>query len=182
MSISTTTQDLVTGKKVAIVHAVVDSGTSTTTRTVIMPAARDDLTVTVEGEDTDFTPAAQYQTKRFMVSGTIDIEMSMPFSSDLSNFEQLGIVASDGSLNIQGDEASIGFGQEEEYLEWIYFDHEPDFQNMSDIEQEAELINRFGKVKFNNPELDASEAPPMVSLGAWVEGDVYYGFSSGGTP
>ena len=174
-----TTDTEVTAKQVAIIHVSETddgSGSVTTTRTVLALASKDDLTATVEDEDTDFTPAAEYSTRRYAVSGTIDLEISTAVSTDLSALELIGIVDSDGKLIKSGPERRIGF-ENDEYLEFAYFNFEPDFSSV-DIEADSEMLNRFSDVKIQNPEFDPSEAPLTVSMEGWVEGDFWVDYKT----
>ena len=182
-----TTETEVTAKQVAVVHAMWDDTNSEYTRTILALASKDDLTVTDESEDTDFTPSAEYSTRRYATSGTIDLEISSAVATDLSALELLGIVDSDGKYIKSGPERRVGFG-EDEHLEFAYFNFEPDYANV-DIVADSELLNRFGDVKIQNPEFDPSEAPLTVSFEGWVEGEVWMdypghanvGDGSGGT-
>ncbi|WP_237713311.1 hypothetical protein [Halococcus hamelinensis] len=135
---------------------------------------KDDLTTTIDNEDTDFTPGDEYQTRRYDVSGTMDLEFSMAIAKDLSGLEALGMVDSDGKMITSGTEKWIGFG-EDRHLEWAYWSGEPDYEN-ADIVADSEILNRFSDVKLVAPEFDPSESPYSVSMTGWVEGDFYVNY------
>ena len=171
MATDSTTETEVTAKQVAIVYATWNDTDSSYDRTILALASKDDLTITDEAEDTDFTPSAEYSTRRYATSGTMDLEISSAVATDLSALEMLGIVDSEGKYIKSGPERRIGFG-EDEHLEFAYFNFEPDYANV-DIVADSELLNRFSNLKVQNPEFDPSEAPLTVSLECWVEGEVW---------
>jgi hypothetical protein len=167
-----TTDDAVTGSQVAITH-VDDSGTDPV-RTVLALAAKDDLTVTIEDEEEDFNPAARYATRRYIVSGTIDIEVSSAVATDLSQLELLSISDSNDQLNRQPGDRRIG-ADGNAYVEFAFFDGEPDFGSV-DLVADSEILMRFGDVQIANPEVDASASPIMVSFQGWVSGEMYFDY------
>lgn len=176
MAIDVTSKVEATAKKVSIILAEED-GSGGLNRTVIGLGSKDDMTTTVDNEDTDFTPADTYRTRRYDVSGTMDIEFMMAIAKDLSGLETLGLVDSDGKLIDAGTERRIGFG-DGRHLEWAFWNFEPDYETV-DIEADSELLNRFNDVKLVAPEFDPSESPYTVSMTGWVEGDFYPNFQSG---
>lgn len=171
MADQNTNNDEVAAPIVHVLH-VDESGTDPV-RTLLSLVTKEDLTVTGEDENEEFNPAAERRTRRIPTNNTYDLEMATPFAADLSAMELIGFADSNGKLATDPDGRALK-PSNDEYLEVAYQTTE------GASYADAELVHRFEDVQFVSPEIDLSATPPITSMTAWIEGDIWLNYNDGG--
>ena len=164
-----TSDDEISAELVHVVH--VDESSGEPQRTYLALADRDGLSVSIDGDNESFRPAAETRERRYKTSETVDIEVTSPRDRDDELLETLGLVDDDGKLQLRGGETVVD-SDDDEYIELIYFDR----NNPNGID-DAQTIDRYADVKLGNDiEWEVSETPPLLSWTWWVEGDIWLGY------